>query len=416
MASYKFVLFPGSLRKDGRYPLSIRVTKDRKSKFIRTGISTFQNQWDEYSQRFINDKKITPHYKGWNSKLSEIEVQINEIFRNFEIDRVDWTLNQFEDSFLNRASKGKVEDFFEELIFTLRETEHHGNANCYQSTFHILKLFDGKFSDKVFSEIDFKYVKALDVFLQKRGCKGNTRKFYLKALRAVLNKAIQENEASEETYPFGKGGFNISGLEEETAKRYLPQNDLGKIKNTVLDKNTLEMTRRLFLFSYYCYGISFIDAALLTSKNLIRFNEGIYIIYKRNKTNKAKNVKPIQIKITEEIQQHLDWFSNNTLLIEDYLLPIVSIDGYNGERLYNHIRGRSKRNNKYLSRLAKSLGITGMKLTSYVSRHTMAMTLQNNNIPREVISQILGHSDITTTNTYLDSFDSSVIDKAAKVL
>jgi len=415
MASYKFVLFSGNLRQDSRYPLSIRVTKDRKSKYIRTGIIAFQNQWDENTQRFINNKRIVPHYKVWNSKLSEIEVQINEIFREFEINRVDWTLNQFEDSFLNRASKSKVEDFFEELIFTLRDTGHHGNANCYQSTFHILKLFDRKFEEKIFSEIDFKYVKAFDVFLQKRGCKGNTRKFYLKALRAVLNKAIKENEASEETYPFAKGGFNISALEEDTAKRYLPQNDMEKIKNTILENQTLEMTRKLFLFSYYCYGISFIDAALLTNKNLIRFNEGVYIVYKRNKTNRVKNVKPIQIKITNEIQQQLDWFLNNTLLIKDYLLPIVSIDIYNGEKLYNHIRGRSKRNNKNLSRLAEALEIE-LKLTSYVSRHTMAMTLQNNNIPREVISQILGHSDITTTNIYLDSFDSSVIDKAAKVL
>ena len=62
------------------------------------------------------------------------------------------------------------------------------------------------------------------------------------------------------------------------------------------------------------------------------------------------------------------------------------------------------------------LGITDMKLTSYVSRHTMAMTLQDNQVPREVISQILGHSDLATTNTYLDSFGSSVIDEAVKVL
>ena len=64
----------------------------------------------------------------------------------------------------------------------------------------------------------------------------------------------------------------------------------------------------------------------------------------------------------------------------------------------------------------KALGITDMKLTSYVSRHTMAMTLQDNQVPREVISQILGHSDLATTNTYLDSFASSVIDEAVKVL
>jgi integrase len=235
-------------------------------------------------------------------------------------------------------------------------------------------------------------------------------------LRAILNKAIQDKEASESTYPFGKGGFNVAALEEETAKRYLPHDSMIKLKTTVMDNAVLERTRRLFLFSYYCYGISFIDAALLTKKNIIRYNGGSYIVYKRNKTKEAKKVKPIQIKITAEIQELMDWFSANTLLIDDYLLPIVSIAGYKGEQLYNHIRSRFGRNNKNLANLAKALEITDMKLTSYVSRHTMAMTLQDNQVPREVISQILGHSDLATTNTYLDSFASSVIDEAVKVL
>lgn len=68
----------------------------------------------------------------------------------------------------------------------------------------MLELFDSKFDKKVFSEIDIKYVKAFDVFLQKRECKGNTRKYYFKALRAILNKAIQDQEASEVTYPLEK--------------------------------------------------------------------------------------------------------------------------------------------------------------------------------------------------------------------
>lgn len=46
----------------------------------------------------------------------------------------------------------------------------------------------------------------------------------------------------------------------------------------------------------------------------------------------------------------------------------------------------------------------------------MAMMLQRNDVAREHISQILGHTDMKTTNTYLDSFDTSVIDEAAKVL
>ena len=70
---------------------------------------------------------------------------------------------------------------------------------------------------------------------------------------------------------------------------------------------------------------------------------------------------------------------------------------------------------KYLRLLAEELRID-FHLTSYVSRHTAAMTLQRNHIPREVISQMLGHADLETTNVYLDSFDNGVINEAAKVL
>ena len=51
-----------------------------------------------------------------------------------------------------------------------------------------------------------------------------------------------------------------------------------------------------------------------------------------------------------------------------------------------------------------------------MARHTMAMTLQGNDIPREIISQALGHSNLTTTATYLASFSTSVLDKVVKIL
>ena len=401
------------------YAIWLVVRKNNKRKVMALGIYAEPHQWNDKLEMFVTDKrvpKLHPDRIYLNEWLTQKKSEILRIIADFDSNKIDWTLNQFEQEFFHYSNKGNVKEFFENLIQTYKDTNHIGNANCYSRTLHVLELFDEKLSERVFPEIDIKYVKSFDVFLQKRECKGNTRKFYFKTLRAVLNKAIQDGEASETTYPFGKGGFSISSLEEETTKRYLPHDSMFKLKTTVMDNAVLERTRRLFLFSYYCYGISFIDAALLTKKNIIRYNGGNYIVYKRNKTKEAKKVKPIQIKITPEIQELMSWFSANTLLVEDYLLPIVSIAGYKGEQLYNHIRSRFGRNNKNLANLAKVLEITDMKLTSYVSRHTMAMTLQDNQVPREVISQILGHSDLATTNTYLDSFASSVIDEAVKVL
>ncbi len=417
-ASFKMWIADKYHYKEG-YAIWLVVRKNNKRKVMALGIYAEPHQWNDKLEMFVTDKrvpKLHPNRIYLNEWLTQKKSEILRIIADFDANKVDWTLNQFEQEFFHYSNKGNVKEFFENLIQTYKDTNHIGNANCYSRTLHVLELFDEKLPERVFPEIDIKYVKSFDVFLQKRECKGNTRKFYFKTLRAVLNKAIQDGEASETTYPFGKGGFSISALEEETAKRYLPHDSMMKLKTTVMDNAVLERTRRLFLFSYYCYGISFIDAALLTKKNIIRYNGGNYIVYKRNKTKEAKKVKPIQIKITSEIQELMDWFSANTLLVEDYLLPIVSIAGYKGEQLYNHIRSRFGRNNKNLTNLAKALEITDIKLTSYVSRHTMAMTLQDNQVPREVISQILGHSDLATTNTYLDSFASSVIDEAVKVL
>lgn len=44
------------------------------------------------------------------------------------------------------------------------------------------------------------------------------------------------------------------------------------------------------------------------------------------------------------------------------------------------------------------------------------MTLQKNEVPREIISQVLGHSDLAVTMTYLDSFNVDELAKATKVL
>ncbi len=417
MASFKILLYKSkrSQRKDGSYPVCLRVTKNGKIKYISLNLHGQENQWDEGAGRYKSDKRLTPSYKEYNALLSRYEARVSEVERRFDEDCIDWTLNQFEERFKGYAKRGKVQEYLCRLIQVLRDTGHTGNSNNYKQLFHMLELFDKKLKDRVFSEIDIKYVKSLDVFLQKRGCAGNTRKYYLKSLRAILNKAIQDNEASLHTYPFGKGGFEISSLEEETGKRYLSEEDLEKIKTGTLNTETGEYTRKLFLFSYYCFGMSFIDMAYLTRENVKVINSHEYIEYKRQKIKHQKNVKPIQIPLTGNLKEILEWFRANTLLTGDYLLPVVSRD-YTGEKLYKHIRDRYRRYSKNLKAMAEELNITSIKLTSYVSRHTMAMTLQNKEVQREVISQVLGHKDLATTNVYLDSFKTDVIDNAAKLL
>ena len=70
--------------------------------------------------------------------------------------------------------------------------------------------------------------------------------------------------------------------------------------------------------------MSFVDMANLTTDNLEVLATGTHIVYKRQKTKNAKNVKPIKIFVIPAIEELLEWFKANTPQTGKYLLPIIT--------------------------------------------------------------------------------------------
>ena len=347
MANSKLCLYSGNTTKKGSsIKLVIRKNNDRK--LISLGLYANLDQWDDELQRYIvgKGKHLHPDRYKNNEYLNRKEIEANDILEDFEKQKINWTLNQFESVFLNKTRQGFVAQFINKIVADLRATGHIGNATCYERVLHMLCLFDIRFDKRIFSELDVKYINAFDVWLQtprsteyqgdrlveRKGCSGNTRKYYHKALRAIINKAIQIGEASNNTYPYGKGKFEVSKLEETTAKRYLINDHIELIKNKEIENTTIEIIRRLFLFSYYCHGISYVDMAQLSKENIFQLEDGEYIIYKRQKIKNQKGVKPLSIKITPEIKDLLNWFAENTLILSDYITPCITRD-YEGEQI-----------------------------------------------------------------------------------
>lgn len=250
MAKTKIVLFKSNIRRDGSCPVCLRVAKEDKTKYIDLQLSATKGQWDEQASRFKKDKRVNPNYENYNALLNRYEVRKDEILRKFMEERVHWTFNQFEEEFLGMSKQGKVYDYFMRQVENLKATRYIGNAKVYEHTLHILAKYDDKIKERLFSELDVKYINRFNIEMEKDGCCGNIRKYYLKTLRAVVNKAIKEREASSNTYPFGKGGFEIGKLAEETAKRYLSPQDLELIKNSPQQNPVLELSRRVFLFMF----------------------------------------------------------------------------------------------------------------------------------------------------------------------
>lgn len=423
MNYYRFKLRTSRKNKNGLYDLNMEICKKGfPRKYLSLGLEGDKNFWDEEQERFVVQKGLRTEKaklenelrKKQNAAIAQFEKKAEDAIRYFDDNNINWTPNQLKEKIIFMPTQGLFFDYITNHIKNLRDTKRFGTANDYQSTLHMLKLFDSKIMQKYFSEIDVKYLNQFNLFLEKRGNKGNTRKNTIKPIRAIYNKAIKDGEAERVNYPFGNDGFSISSLEESTQKRYLPNSYLNAIKEKKVQRKVEEYARELFLFLYYCHGIPFRDMALLTKKNIFRKENGYYIVYKRVKTTHNKTSKYFSIRITEEIKNCINWLNNYKKPINNYLLPVITVD-YEGEKLYNHIKYQNKAFNKYLKDLAKTLKIE-TNLTSYVSRHSVAMKLQNSNVNRETISQLLGHSDLKTTNTYLDSLDTTVIDKASEVL
>ncbi len=88
------------------------------------------------------------------------------------------------------------------------------------------------------------------------------------------------------------------------------------------------------------------------------------------------------------------------------------MDDLSKRKVYQQL---TKTINKYVKRVAKEVGID-KNVTSYFARHSFATVLKRSGTGVELISELLGHSSVNITESYLDSFEKEHIQKETDVL
>ena len=150
-------------------------------------------------------------------------------------------------------------------------------------------------------------------------------------------------------------------------------------------------------------GINFVDMAYLKADNNV---EG-RLVYSRRKTKKLIMI-PLQPKAIELIKKYENPNS-------PYLFPILNKIHKTEQQKANRIHKVISKINKHLKEIGKELDLP-IGLTTYVARHSYATVLKRSGVNVALISETLGHSDLKTTQIYLDSFENSQIDEAMKNL
>ena len=379
------------------------VCKDRKRQYQSLGISIDAKYWS-FSKNM--PKPNCPNrdqlIKIIISKKAEIQSKILELNANQKDFTASSLLNTEDQKFQIKA----VGDFYIELIEEFKSQSKCGNRLIYKDSYNSLKGFTKGKLDIPFSDIDITWLSKYENWLRKKGNKETTISILFRTLRSTYNKAIQSKCARKSDYPFNE--FKISKFDTKTKKRAITKTDILKIiVSTPTDEGNSEyneLSKDIFIFSYLCGGINFTDIANLTKDNIINGR----ISYIRQKTGKE-----ISIRLSEEAEAIITKYQS---VSKGYLFPILNADIHKtAQQKQNRIHKIIGKVNPNLKELAKQLGIVG-NLTTYVARHSFATVLKKSGTNISLISEALGHSDITTTQIYLDSFDNEQIDEAMKSL
>ncbi len=396
MASIKVKFRPSTVA-DHEGTIYYQIIHERKVRQLLSDYKVFPSEWDESRSMVTTTQKS--ERKAFILSIRErirwdVE-RLNKIDKKLDANGLTYTADDVIDEFNRYANEYSLFNFMESIIVKLKQNGKVRTSETYKSALSSFKKFrhdEDIMLDCLTSEI----MEAYEAWHKGRGVAPNTISFYTRILRAVYNRAV-EDDIIENRNPFKHVYTGV----DKTVKRALPLPVIKKIKALDLSLNTsLDYARDMFLMSFYLRGMSFIDMAFLKKSDL----KNGYVTYRRRKTGQQ-----LIIEWTKEMQMILDKSPENAT---DYLLPIIKNPGTNERCTYRNMGYNINHN---LKKIAKMVGVQ-IPLTLYVARHSWASAAKAKGIPLSVISEGMGHDSEATTQIYLASLDTSVVDRANSLI
>ena len=293
----------------------------------------------------------------------------------------------------------KVVAFMKQVAEELRMGGNFGTAHVYRSSTNAIIAYCGK-GDFSFDKVTPEWLKGFEVHLRGRGCSWNTVSTYLRTFRAVYNRAVNSRMIIYTPHLFR---YVYTGTRADH-KRALCDEDMKKVFTKLSSSSAVPTTVRraqeLFILMFLLRGLPFVDLAYLRKSDL-RDN---VITYRRRKTG-----RPLSVTLTPEAMILFKrYMSRDT--DSPYLFPLLK-SGEGTKEAYHEYQLALRSFNQQLMLLGKMLGLND-RLSSYAARHTWATTAYYCEIHPGIISEAMGHSSITVTETYLKPFRSKKIDEA----
>lgn len=375
-------------KKSGLFPVKVQVVFRRKQKYYSTGKELSKENWEKLLK--AKSKLMIEIRSDVESSFSIVKQQINELIQKgeFSIESLNIRLGrQMKDSNLHNAFKLKMKE--------LKDNEQASTYLSYQSALKSLENFGGTCIP--LENITTDWLKRCERFWLSEGKSYSSISIYFRALKCILNRAVRDDILKESSFPFGKNKYEIP--EGCGRKLALNLSEIKKVMSYQDGTDDIEEFRDLWVFSYLCNGINFMDLLFLKYSNIVDGE----ICFVRSKTSRtAKHSKEIRAVITPEMGNIIQRWGNAKLTSETYLFKYAKGTENAFERI-RLVRRIVTKCNRRLKKIAQGTGLA--QLTTYTARHSFATVLKRAGAKTSYISESLGHSNLAVTENYLAYFE-----------
>lgn len=386
-----------TVNKEGTYPVKIKVYFQGKPKYYPTGICMSTKEELEEVLESKSKKNI---------EIQDIiGKELSRILKNVDIlvERGTFSFSNL-NNMLGKNIGGTLNEMISAKIKELENEEKFGTSAFYKGTLSLLKRYMKH--DVPINEVTVEWLNGLEKFILKTASQ-TTVAMNMRNIRATMNIAKQVGVIRESDYPFGRGKYQIK--EGSGKKKALNKKQLKAIAEYSDGSMTTEFYRDLWLFIYFCNGLNVADLISLKFSDIQ--NGEISFIRKKTK-DRTRDVKRIYAAITPEMYSIINKWGNDpkkSIYIFPFLKP--------GDSAWEHEK-KKKNLTKLINKRMKMIGekLNLGKITTYVARHTYATVLRNEGVPISIISPMLGHSSVTTTEIYLADLESEYRAKNASLL
>ena len=374
-----FYLKKEKLKKDGTYPVMGRITVDGTQCQFSCKVDCKPDIWETKGGHATGKSVMA---RNVNMELDKIKARIDKYYKEI-VERDNFvTAEKVKNAFLGLEYRQHtlmttfsqwIDDYKKQVAGGLKAQKTLDKYNAVYKHVGSFMQFHYHVSDMALKEILPSFISDFEIYLKtEKHFVHNTANIYVRPIMMLMHRAHENGWVAR--YPFGE--YRIG--KEEVEKGFLTKDELQALMNIPQLNAKRSLVRDLFVFCCFT-GLAYVDLKNLKKENIVKnpVDGSLWIRTHRQKTGVAENVKlmPVPLAILKKYKGLCD---------DGHVFPVPQFQSAC----------------LMLNTVAKMCGIQ-KHLTWHMSRHTMATVVcLANGMPLEVVSSVLGHKSIESTQIY----------------